>query len=167
MEIVAFLVEEFHLDLASRGLVDDFYPFTGYFWCILAPPPWRSVEYGEYRFEPKRTIKERTRIDYATHTGTREDWVAKLRGADIVSAPINTLLEASNDPDVIANGYVTEVEHPRHKRKLKVHGTPWQFSETPAKPGIAPELGEHNEAVLGGLGYSAAEIADFKSKRII
>jgi hypothetical protein len=48
---------EFNLAIASRGLVDDFYPFTGTFWCILAPPPWRSVEYGEYRFEPRRTIK--------------------------------------------------------------------------------------------------------------
>jgi crotonobetainyl-CoA:carnitine CoA-transferase CaiB-like acyl-CoA transferase len=106
-------------------------------------------------------------LDELFATGTRDDWVARLRGADIVAAPINTLLEASNDPDVIANGYVTEVEHPKHKRKLKVHGTPWQFSATPAKPGIAPELGEHNEAVLGGLGYSAAEIADFKAKKII
>ena len=106
-------------------------------------------------------------LDELFATGTRDDWVARLRGADIVAAPIKTLLEASNDPDVIANGYVTEVDHPRHKRKLKVHGTPWQFSETPAKPGIAPELGEHNEAVLGGLGYSAAEIADLKAKRII
>jgi crotonobetainyl-CoA:carnitine CoA-transferase CaiB-like acyl-CoA transferase len=106
-------------------------------------------------------------LDDLFATGTRDDWVARLRGADIVAAPINTLLEASNDPDVIANGYVTEVEHPKHKRKLKVHGTPWQFSETPARPGIAPELGEHNEAVLGGLGYSAAEIADLKAKRII
>ena len=68
----------------------------------------------------------------------------KLRGADIVSAPINTMLEASNDPDVIANGHVTEVEYPKYG-KLKVHGTPWRFSETPAKPGIAPELGEHNK----------------------
>ena len=58
------------------------------------------------------------------------------------------------------------VDHPEHG-PLKVHGTPWQFSETPARPGIAPELGEHNEAVLGGLGYSAAEIADFKAKRVI
>jgi crotonobetainyl-CoA:carnitine CoA-transferase CaiB-like acyl-CoA transferase len=98
--------------------------------------------------------------------GTRDDWVAKLRGADIVSAPINTLLEASNDPDVIANGHVTHVDHPKHG-KLKVHGTPWRFSETPAKPGIAPELGEHNGTVLAGLGYSAAEIADFKAKKII
>ena len=66
---------EFNLAIASRGLVDDFYPFTGTFWCILAPPPWRSVEYGEYRFEPRRTIKERTRIDYPRHLGTREIWM--------------------------------------------------------------------------------------------
>ena len=92
--------------------------------------------------------------------------MARLRGADIVSAPINTLLEASNDPDVLANGYVTHVDHPKHGR-LKVHGTPWQFSETPAKPGIAPELGEHNEAVLGELGYSAAQVADLRARKII
>jgi hypothetical protein len=66
---------EFNLALESRGLVDAFYPFSGTFWSILALPPWRSVEYGQYRFEPKRTIKERTRIDYAQHRGTRESWV--------------------------------------------------------------------------------------------
>jgi crotonobetainyl-CoA:carnitine CoA-transferase CaiB-like acyl-CoA transferase len=106
-------------------------------------------------------------LDDLFATGTREDWVAKLRGADIVSAPINTLLEASNDPDVIANGYVTEIDYPKYDKRLKVHGTPWQFSETPAKPGIAPELGGHNDAVLGELGYSQAEVADLRARRII
>ena len=96
-------------------------------------------------------------LDELFATGTRDDWVARLRGADIVSAPINTMLEASNDPDVLANGYVTEIDYPKHGKRLKVHGTPWQFSETPAKPGIAPELGEHNDAVLAELGYSAAD----------
>ena len=105
-------------------------------------------------------------LDELFATGTRADWVGKLRGADIVSAPINTMLEASNDPDVIANGHVTHVEHPKHG-KLKVHGTPWRFSETPAKPGIAPELGEHNESVLGGLGYDAAAIAELKKRGVI
>jgi hypothetical protein len=67
---------EFDLKLASLGLVDDFYPFSGYFWCVLdAPPTWRSVEYGEFRFEPKKTIKEQTQIDYAAHQGTREIWI--------------------------------------------------------------------------------------------
>jgi crotonobetainyl-CoA:carnitine CoA-transferase CaiB-like acyl-CoA transferase len=105
-------------------------------------------------------------LDELFATGSRDDWVAKLRAADIVSAPINTMLEASNDPDVLANGHVTHVDHPKHG-KLKVHGTPWRFSETPAKPGIAPELGEHNEAVLGELGYSADEVAALKSKGVI
>ena len=105
-------------------------------------------------------------LDGLFATGTRDDWVARLRGADIVSAPINTMLEASNDPDVIANGHVTHVDHPRHG-KLKVHGTPWRFSETPARPGIAPELGEHNNPVLAGLGYSAAEIAELRKKGAI
>jgi len=105
-------------------------------------------------------------LDEMFATGTRADWVGRLRGADIVSAPINTMLEASNDPDVIANGHVTHVEHPRHG-KLKVHGTPWRFSETPARPGIAPELGEHNDAVLGDLGYDADAIAELRRRGVI
>ncbi len=65
---------EFNLGLVSRGLVDTVYPFTGNFWCLLAPTPWRSTEYGEYRFEPSRAIKERTRVDYSQRVATREIW---------------------------------------------------------------------------------------------
>jgi len=100
-------------------------------------------------------------------TGPRDDWVERLRGADIVSAPINTLLEGSNDPDVVANGYVTEIDYPKHGKRLKVHGSPWHFSETPAQIGIAPELGQHNDEVLGRLGYNAAEIASLRERKII
>jgi crotonobetainyl-CoA:carnitine CoA-transferase CaiB-like acyl-CoA transferase len=90
-----------------------------------------------------------------------------LRAADIVSAPINTLLEAASDPDVVANGYVTEVDYPAHGQRLRVHGTPWQFSETPAKIGVAPELGAHNDEVLAGLGYDDAQIAGLRARQVI
>ena len=116
--------------------------------------------------DEKRAILLRL-LDDLFATGARDDWVARLRGADIVSAPINTLLEASNDPDVLANGYVTEVEYPTHGKRLKVHGSPWHFSETPPKVGRAPTLGEHNESVLSELGYSAVQIKDFKDRKII
>jgi crotonobetainyl-CoA:carnitine CoA-transferase CaiB-like acyl-CoA transferase len=106
-------------------------------------------------------------LDKFFATGTREDWVAKLRAGDIVSAPINTMLEASNDADVLANGYVTEVDYPQFGKRLKVHGTPWQFSETPARIGIAPALGEHNEEVLAGLGYSKADVQQLRERKII
>jgi crotonobetainyl-CoA:carnitine CoA-transferase CaiB-like acyl-CoA transferase len=116
--------------------------------------------------DEKRTTLLRT-LDELFAAGSRDDWVARLRGADIVAAPINTLLEASNDPDVVANGYVTEVDYPQHGKTLKVHGTPWQFSETPARIGIAPQLGEHSDDVLGGLGYSAEQIRDLRERKII
>jgi crotonobetainyl-CoA:carnitine CoA-transferase CaiB-like acyl-CoA transferase len=100
-------------------------------------------------------------------TDTREHWVDFFRKEDIVSAPINTLLEASNDPDVIANGYVTWVDYPKYGKKIKVHGSPWIFSETPAKIGIAPELGEHTVPILKSLGYSDAQIQGLKDKKVI
>jgi crotonobetainyl-CoA:carnitine CoA-transferase CaiB-like acyl-CoA transferase len=106
-------------------------------------------------------------LDELFATGPRDDWVARLRGADIVSAPINTLLEASNDPDVVANGYVTEIDYPKHGKRLKVHGSPWHFSETPAQTGVAPELGADNDAVLAGLDYSPAQIDGLRQRQII
>ena len=100
-------------------------------------------------------------------TGSRDDWVARLRAADIVAAPINTLLEASSDPDVLANGYVAEIDYPKYGKRLKVHGSPWNFSETPARFGIAPQLGAHNDEVLARLGYTPAQIDDFRERKII
>lgn len=105
-------------------------------------------------------------MDRLFATNTREHWLKILRGADIVSAPINTLLEASKDPDVIANNYVIEVDHPR-VGKIKEVGFPWKFHKTPAKAGIAPELGEHNNEVYKGLGYSDADIEQFKKEGVI
>jgi crotonobetainyl-CoA:carnitine CoA-transferase CaiB-like acyl-CoA transferase len=100
-------------------------------------------------------------------TGSRDHWVQVLRAADIVAAPINTLLEAASDADVLANGYITEMEYPQIGETLKIHGSPWQFSETPARFGHAPKLGEHNTEIFTELGYSAADIAALAERKII
>ena len=97
----------------------------------------------------------------------RDTWIEILREADIVAAPINTLLEASKDPDVVANGYISELEYPEIGETLKVHGSPWQFSETPAQIGRAPKLGEHNEEILTKLGYDSVAITSLREKKII
>jgi len=117
------------------------------------------------------TSKEKTKVflntmDRLFATNTREHWLKILRGADFVSAPINTVLEASKDPDVIANNYVTEVDHPK-AGKIREVGFPWKFHKTPARAGIAPELGEHNSEVYKGLGYSDADIEQLKKEGVI
>ena len=97
----------------------------------------------------------------------RDRWVEILRVADIVAAPINTLLEATNDPDVLANGYVAEIEYPEHGKTAKVHGSPWKFSETPARIGTAPKLGEHTGELLSHLGYSDKDIAALRADGVV
>ena len=76
--------------------------------------PWHHAGlHVGYGHAPQRDVQETQIPQQGTATGSRDIWVEKLRAADIVSAPINTLLEASNDPDVLANGYVTEIEYPK------------------------------------------------------
>ena len=100
-------------------------------------------------------------------TDTRDNWISVLRKADMISTHVNTMLEASNDPNIKENNYVTEVWYPELNKNMKVHGTPWKFSKTPANIKRAPKLGEHNTEILSGLGYTKDEIEDFKDNKII
>ncbi|HEY4071759.1 MAG TPA: CoA transferase, partial [Herbaspirillum sp.] len=52
--------------------------------------------------------------------------------------------------------------------RLKVPGIVPKLSETPGRiSSVAPDLGEHTDAVLGDLGFSADDIAQFRRDRII
>ena len=51
---------------------------------------------------------------------------------------------------------------------IAVSGDFWHFSRTPAVVGSTPNVGEHNEEVLGNLlGYSKEEIAELYAKDVI
>ena len=100
-------------------------------------------------------------------TDTRDNWISVLRKADMISTHVNTMLEASNDPNIKENNYVTEVWYPELNKNMKVHGTPWKFSKTPANIKRAPKLGEHNTEILSGLGYTKDEIDGFKDDKVI
>jgi len=73
------------------------------------------------------------------------DWLARL---DVCFAPVNTLIEALDDPNVIARGTVLQDDHGR------MHlAPPARFAAEPARPVLRePRLGEHTEEVLAGLG---------------
>ena len=71
--------------------------------------------------------------------------------------------EVINDPQLRMNEIVVPLEGAGAKLSstisspIQMHG----ISKVPAKR--APDLGQHNEEVLRGLGFSAAEIADLSS----
>ena len=100
-------------------------------------------------------------------TNKRDHWISILRNADMISTHVNTMLEASNDPNLKENNYVTEVWYPELNKNMKVHGTPWKFSKTPANIKRAPKLGEHNSELLNKLGYSEKDIQNLIEDNII
>ena len=100
-------------------------------------------------------------------TNKRDHWISILRTADMISTHVNTMLEASNDPNLKENNYVTEVWYPELNKNMKVHGTPWKFSKTPANIKRAPKLGEHNSELLNKLGYSEKDIQNLIEDKII
>ena len=114
--------------------------------------------------EKKNQILDELSVLFATNK--RDHWVGLLREADMVAAPVNSMLEASEDPNMIANGYVQTMSYPNGEN-LKIHGTPWKLSETPSKPGIAPELGAHNKEILNSLGYDDQSIEHLKEIKAI
>ena len=100
-------------------------------------------------------------------TNKRDYWISILRKADMISTHVNTMLEASNDPNIKENNYVTEVWYPELNKNMKVHGTPWKFSKTPANIKRAPKLGEHKKEILSNLGYDDGQIKDLTEENII
>ncbi|KPL89399.1 CaiB/BaiF CoA transferase family protein [Ardenticatena maritima] len=95
-------------------------------------------------------------------------WIDLLVAHKIPVAPINSVAEALNDPQVRARGMVQQVEHPT-AGLLDLLGPVAKLSETPAEIGAPPPLlGEHSEAVLHDwLGLSAEEVARLREEGVV
>jgi crotonobetainyl-CoA:carnitine CoA-transferase CaiB-like acyl-CoA transferase len=85
-------------------------------------------------------------------------WVAEFEAAGVPVGPVNRIGDMLADPQVKARDMVVETEHPKAGR-VKGIGHPIKFTDTPGEmKRPAPLLGQHTREVLGGLGYSDAEI---------
>jgi crotonobetainyl-CoA:carnitine CoA-transferase CaiB-like acyl-CoA transferase len=76
----------------------------------------------------------------------------------LLSSPVYTTEELLKDPHYNQRGFWVEIDHPE-AGSFKYPGAPFKMSETPFRvKRPAPLLGEHNEEILQGLGYSREEI---------
>jgi len=63
---------------------------------------------------------------------------------------------------------IAEPLHHPTRGDVRVVGTPITMSRTPAKVvSPLPDLGAHTDDILRGLGYSAADIADLRARKIV
>ena len=95
-------------------------------------------------------------------------WLRSLKQAEVPCAPIQTIDQVFQSPQVLHRNMLVEVAHPT-AGIVRMAGLPVKFSATPASVRLAPPLlGEHSEQVLSSwLGMSSETIAELKHKGVI
>ena len=97
----------------------------------------------------------------------RDDVLARLVAADVLTAPINEIPDVVADPQVRHNQMIVPVEH-SSLGTLNVTAPPLKMHGTPASVRLAPPLlGEHTSEILGELGYTAEAIGTLLATRVV
>jgi crotonobetainyl-CoA:carnitine CoA-transferase CaiB-like acyl-CoA transferase len=107
-------------------------------------------------------------LDETFAAKTREEWAGIFKAHGLIFAPVNNTLEVTQDPQVLANDYVTEFNHPVFG-PTKTVGFPITFSKTPMSiKQEAPEFGQHTEEILIDLlGYSWDDVTKLREEEVI
>jgi len=93
--------------------------------------------------------------------------LAVFEAAEVTAAPVYDIDQFIADPHVQAREIVTDLPDaqmgsvPMHAVVPRLSGTPGEIRFP------APALGEHNDAILGGLGLDAAALNDLRQRKVI
>ncbi|MCA0247880.1 MAG: CoA transferase [Proteobacteria bacterium] len=118
------------------------------------------------RSQNRKALNER--IGEVTRTNTSAHWIEALNKAGVPCGPINTIDKTFAEPQVQHLGIARPVHHPK-LGDIKVVGQPINLSDFPQPAALkpTPDLGQHTDEVLSGLGYDPAKIAALKSGGVI
>lgn len=100
-------------------------------------------------------------------TDTTAHWVDTLNKAGVPCGPVRTVEQVFQDPQILAQEMVMDVEHPGHGL-VRMVGFPMKLSATPCRVRRpAPGLGEHSDEVLTELGYAATDRAALRAAGVL
>ena len=142
--------------LAIVGVTPD--QRSAFYTAIEMPELSDDERFQDLLYTPEIKVELFELIGPAFRKQTTAVWCERLEAAGCRYAPVNDYAAAADDPHAWANGYLQEFDHPDWG-PIRMPGSPIQMSDTPLEPGqIAPELGQHTEAVLVELGYDWDQI---------
>ena len=98
----------------------------------------------------------------------RDTWEERLaQERDLIYDRVQRIGDLAQDPAVLANGYLIDIDHPRYG-PVKQVAPPVNLSETPAAmQRLAPALGEHSLEILTELGYDDEKAAELMATGVV
>lgn len=107
----------------------------------------------------------RVRINDVMKTAAVDHWIEVLNQAGVPAGRVQSLDQVFNDPQVLAQEMILDCPG---DPPVKVTGFPVKLSATPARlRRPPPRLGEHNDEVLAGAGFSRGEIDSLRREGVI
>jgi len=153
-----------------------------WFWAAMLQPDlsWgdfcRALGHSEWENDPKFNNLENRfwnreelirLIDNVLATKTLAEWEVIFRQHNVIYGRVQSPMEVVTDPQALENNFFVYLHHPVRK-DMKTVMTPVKFCQNPAEVKMpAPEVGQHTEEVLLGLGYSWEDIAQLKAQNAI
>jgi formyl-CoA transferase len=127
---------------------------------VLGRPDLASGEFADRRSRTVNKVKLRAILTGIFVQDLRENWVTKMKAANIPVGYLRTVEEAFNSPEVRERHRVSQIPHPAAGSVPNIE-SPINLGLTPVvDPVAAPLLGEHTKEVLRKtLGYDDARIA--------
>ncbi len=129
--------------------------------------PWQEIDAATTSQEELSRLTDPIADFISTKTKAELSREALERG--ILLAPITTVKDVVESPQLAARGFWEEVEHPELGGTITYPGYPIKLSEAPCRvQRRAPLIGEHNEQVYESeMGFSKEQLSVLKSSGVI
>jgi crotonobetainyl-CoA:carnitine CoA-transferase CaiB-like acyl-CoA transferase len=147
---------------------------------VFAHALFQAIERPDLRTNPRFAERDARVVNVSELDGiigaftcsrTSAEVIAAMDQWGVPSAEVRNPEEAVRDPRVVSRGETVPLAHPKYGMVEDVYGMGMPIKFSKAEAGFdapPPRLGEHNEAVYGGLlGYSAERLEELKIQRVI
>jgi len=158
-----FPTKDGHINIAASGQVI----WRRFCECLGAQEMFANEDYKTDSLRSKNRKQINADIGAYTKKCGSKELVDLLSKAGVPCGPIYAIDEVFADPQVQHLGIAVPMQHPS-KGKVAVVGQAVSLSRTPAaidQP--TPERGEHTDAILKDLGYTADRIARLHEQKVV
>jgi crotonobetainyl-CoA:carnitine CoA-transferase CaiB-like acyl-CoA transferase len=144
---------------------------AGRYWAELCAVVGRPELATDERFADAATIREHAAEGVALlrevfAERSADEWREALQAFSGQWAIVQSTLEAAEDPQTVANGYVVD-SATAEGTPFKLAAAPVQFGPDLPRTSRAPEFNEHGDEILQSLGLDMDAIVDLKVKGVV